>query len=231
MTKQPKKRTGELGPTKIAKRPDGSHTAEIISARLSPRKEEVESLFATKFVEQFNQLMPLGAGCTISGLKQNGTGDLDFRITCSVADYLELAELNPQSQEFGRSSLRSGKFNIHTYARWIWLKLIKKKQRTYGADTAGRTILLLYSTHWQFLPTDKVPECLTSTLSIEGCQFSGVFLVKTNTTDLTVIDKVWPHWGSPPRAPKEYAGFTGTNLAPGNFTWRLDNSPNPPDEP
>jgi hypothetical protein len=231
MTKHPNKRTGELGVTKVTAQADGNQTAEVISAALPPNKEHLELLFATKFVEQFNAEKPLGVDCAISSLEQNDTSDLDFKIACSLADYLELAELNPQSEAFGRAALRTGKFNIYTYARWIWLKLIKAKQRSYGAQTAGRTILLLYCTHWQFFPTDKVPECLISTLTLEGCQFASVFIMQTNTTDLTIIKKIWPYEGPQPRRPREYTGFTGTNLPPGQTKWKIDGSQLPPDEP
>jgi hypothetical protein len=231
MTKRHKKRIGELGITKVTGHAGGNQTAEIISAPLPSNKEQLECLFATKFIEQFNTEKPLGVNCTIAAPKQNDTGDLDFRIDCSLADYLELAELNPQSEAFGREALRTGRFNIYTYARWIWLKLIKAKQRSYGAQTAGRTILLLYSTHWQFFPTDKVPECLISTLALEGCQFASIFILQTNTVDLTIIKKLWPYEGPRPRRPKDYAGFTGTNLPPGQTEWKIDGSRLLPEEP
>jgi len=231
VTKHPNKRTGELGVTKVTAQADGNQTAEVISAPLPPNKEHLELLFAQKFVEQFNAEKPLGVDCTIVSLSQNDTSDLDFNISCSLADYLELAELNPQSEAFGREALRTGKFNIYTYARWIWLKLIKAKQRSYGAQTAGRTILLLYCTHWQFLPTDKVPECLISTLTLEGCQFASVFIMQTNTTDLTVTRKIWPYEGPKPRRPKDYSGFIGINFPPGRTNWKIDVFQSPPEEP
>jgi hypothetical protein len=189
MTKSPRKTPGELGVTHLSLAEDGMQTATLVPSNLSTNKEELELLFASKFVERFNAERLLGAEVDITALRQNDTTDLDFTITCSAADYLELAELNRRSEEFGREALRTGRFNVYTYARWVWLKLIKSKQKAYGSRTAGRAFLLLYSTHWQFLPTDRVYQCLASVLTHEACTFAGVFVMKTNTTDLTVIDK------------------------------------------
>ncbi|HYM98377.1 MAG TPA: hypothetical protein VET25_01440, partial [Aestuariivirgaceae bacterium] len=92
--------------------PEGQ-VAELIPTVLPDDKEGLEEFFAKRFIEQFNHTLPLGAGVCIENPKQNDTSDLDFSITCPAADYLELAELSPQSEAFGRSALRDGRLNAY----------------------------------------------------------------------------------------------------------------------
>jgi hypothetical protein len=212
--KPPRKSSGELGVTKVTGQADGTVSAEIIHAHLPSDKEGLERVFAAKFVEWFNATRPHGPSVAINDLRQNDTSDLDFSVSSSIADYLELAEINPRSEAFGRNTLRTGRYNVYTFARWVWLKLIKKKQNSYDRATTPRTILLLYSTYWQFQYSDRTIECLRAITRLEGCSFAAVYLLKTNTTDLMVVDVVHPG-APPPERPKQFAGFTVTNLPPG----------------
>jgi hypothetical protein len=109
-------------------------------------KEGLERYFAERFVEQFNVDRLLGPDVVISNVTQNGTADLDFSISSAVADYLELAELNPRSEAFGRAALRTGKLNVYQYARWVFFRVIQSKAKKYG-NVASRTVLLLFVTH------------------------------------------------------------------------------------
>src|SRR5258708_4592239 len=197
MPSAPRKTSGEIGTTKITVTPNDS-TAEIVHTELPIEKEGLENFFASRFVTAFNETLPLGPH-QITGLKQNDTGDLDFDISCRVADYMELAELNPRSEAFGRSALRDGKLNVYHYAKWIFHRLIKKKSISYGSVVAGRTILLLYATHWQFLPSERVTECIRSHIQVHGCEFAAVFLLMTDGNDLRVLAPAHPFTG--PRLP------------------------------
>jgi len=101
--------------------------AKIVHAELPYDKERLERFFASAFVKVFNEQRLLGDQISISNLRQNNTHDLDFAISCPVAYYLELAELNPQSEFFGRTAYRTGGLNVYDFARWIWFRLIEKK--------------------------------------------------------------------------------------------------------
>lgn len=218
--KRPRKNTGEIGVTKITQAADRLD-AEVIPVSLPSDKEGLERFFAVRFVDQFNVARPLGPQTAISGLIQNDTSDLDFAIECQIADYLELAELNPMSQPFGRAAYKTGKINVYDYARWVFFRVISKKARNYGV-TAGRTILLLYVTHWQFYPSDRTIECLNSMVSYNGCAFAAVFVMLTNGSDLRILRPVHPYAGPTLPAPSKYAGFTLTNLEPGRHSWQVD---------
>ena len=220
MIKGPKKSTGEIGATKITQTAEGPR-AEIIPTTLPSDKEGLEKFFAERFVEQFNADRPLGPRTAILDLVQNDTSDLDFSIKSPDADYLELAELNPRSQRFGRAAYRTGKINVYEYAHWIFFRVIRKKARSYGV-TAGRTILLLYVTHWQFYPNERIIECLNSLVRQNGCDFAAVFAMLTNGSDLRILKPVHPYLGPSLPAPSKYSGFTFTNLEPGHCSWRID---------
>jgi hypothetical protein len=220
MPKGPRKTTGEIGSTIITQTERGM-TAELNSVMLPADKEGLERYFAERFVEQFNADRPLGPDVLISNLTQNGTADLDFSVSSSFADYLELAELNPQSEAFGRAALRTGKLNVYEYAKWIFFRVIKSKARKYG-EVASRTVLLLFVTHWQFYPSDRVIECLNSLVVHNGCTFAAVFVLMTNGSDLRLLKPVHPYSGPHPRRPRDYEGFTLTNLPPGHHSWALE---------
>ena len=132
----------------------------------------------------------------------------------------QLAELNPRSEAFGRAAYITGKLNVYEYARWIFFRVIKKKSRGYGV-TAKRTILLLYVTHWQFYPSDRIVECLNSLARQNGCDFAAVFAMMTNGSDLRVLKPVHPYLGPSLPAPSSYSGFTLTNLEPGHHSWAI----------
>ena len=217
-----KKSTGEIGPTLITVAGDGAQTAEVISTILPFDKEELERFFADRFIISFNDLKPLGPEIRIEDAKQLDTSDLDFKLKCAAADYLELAELNPRSEEFGRAAFRTGKLNVYPYARWIYMRVVRKKMLAYGPQLSGRLMLLLYTTHWQFLPNAGVYDCLRSLVKRHGCTFAAVFFLVTDGNDLRFIEQLHPHFGTVPHKPAEYKGRTLTNLAPGQANWTVN---------
>lgn len=220
MSKPPTKTSGEIGTTIVTETPEGA-TAELVHTELPIDKEGLEHFFGSRFVTTFNETRPLGPNVEITGLQQNDTSDLDFKITCDAADYMELAELNPRSEAFGRSALRNGKLNVYDYAKWIFNRLIKKKARSYGSALANRTILLLYATHWQFLPSERVVECIRSYIQIHSCDFAAVFVLMTDGRDLRVLTPAHPFNGLKLPKPSDYAGFNYWNLPPGQSSWTI----------
>jgi hypothetical protein len=211
----PKKSTGEIGVTRITQTSKGT-AAELIHTELPANKEDLERYFAERFKERFNADYPMGPDNVIASLTQNDTSDLDFKIDCPLAGYLEVAELNPRSEAFGRAAYRTGTYNSYHYAHWIYFRIIKKKQRAYGA-IAKKTLLLLYVTHWQFLPGQRLCECLQSFCLNEGCEFAAVFIFLTDGNNLQVNKKIHPYIGPSLHMPGAYKGFTCTNGAPGNY--------------
>ncbi len=219
MDKRPKKSTGEVGTTRITTTDQGMR-AEIIPTQLPGDKEGVESFFAERFVNQFNIERPLGPDVDITALYQNNTSDLDFRISCPIASYLELKELNPRSEPFGRAAYGTGEIPVYEYASWIYSKLILKSARTYG-ETARNIILLLYPTHWQFFVTGDILRCLKSFVCHNECSFSAVFILRTNGSDIQTLEKLHPHSGPPLPKPDTYSQIMQWNLEPGRNRWPI----------
>ncbi len=216
----PEKSTGEIGATLITSGLDGDE-ARVIHVELPTNKEELEAYFASRFMEEFNRALLMGPGCTIASIKQNDTTDLDFQIECTGAKYLELAELNPRSEEFGRAAYRTGRLSVYDYARWIFFRIMRKKGKAYG-KVAGETFLLLYSTHWQFLPSERVAECARSHVQTHGCAFAGVFMLLTNGSDLMRIEKLHPIGSERLPKPTAFEPFKLFNLEPGKTKWEID---------
>jgi hypothetical protein len=217
---KPKKASGELGLTKISgssERP----IAEYLHVELPSDKEELESYFAAPFVRAFNESRPLGHDVLIEAITQNDTSDLDFNVVCPAADYLELGELNPRSETFGRKAFQTGHFNTHEYAHWIYSKIINEKQRSYGS-TSCRSFLLLYSTHWQFLTSQNVVACLRSWCVRGGVNFSGVFIMDMIGGTEPMITTIYPYSGPPLPPPKAFKKLQYWNLPPGNSSWSIN---------
>lgn len=183
-------------------------------------KGGLEEWFAKQFVIAFNQAQPLGPSVNVSELVKNEVDDFDFSIRCEIADSLELAELNPSSEGFGRVALRTGKLNVHEYARWIFLRICKKKEKRYGAS-AARVFVLLYSTYWQFLPSKSVMDCLRSIFVREKSLFAGIFVLLTNG-DLRHVELIHPYAGGDVGSPSQYKHINLTNLRPGQSSWTLE---------
>lgn len=219
---KPRKASGQLGPTRISTSPQGS-VAEYQHVELPTDKEALEAYFALPFVRAFNDIKPLGDDVSIDAVTQNDTSDLDFKIVCKAADYLELAELNPRSEPFGRKAFTTGSLNTHDYAHWIYSKIINKKQKAYGA-TAHRTLLLLYSTHWQFLPGDSLIACVKSWCARGGVDFAGVFILNMIAGNHPIVETILPNLGPPPPPPNAFKKLRYWNLPPGNASWSIDTS-------
>jgi hypothetical protein len=162
---------------KISLGPQGA-TIEQLGTPLPSNKEDLERFFAERFVTAFNRDHPM-PGVEIKNLQQQDTSDLDFRIDCARAKYLELAELTPLSTVFGRKALGNGRLGTLEYATWIYENVIRAKFTKYGDDVSSSTILLLYPTHGQFRASDSLVECLRSICFWRSSKFAAVYLFMT----------------------------------------------------
>lgn len=205
MKKKSRKPSGELGGVTISK-DAGTTQVHRHHVALPQSKEELELLFASQFVAKFNQTKPLDGEHEISNLKQNAENDLDFTIDYAGVRYLELAELNPRSEAFGRRGHETGMTNIYEFARWTYEDVIQSKAKKYGADVAGSTFLLLYTTHWQFGPVNKsYIESLQAFCQSSGCTFAAVYTCDSDGDKLYAFDQIHPTTHSDLPEPKSFA--------------------------
>lgn len=214
----PTKPTGEISITRVTATNEGQ-VAELISSNLPTNKEALEQTFATLFVDAYNagnlQRGTVSPGSSITIVSQNDTTDLDFSIQSDLGDYLELAEVAPLSESFGRAALRTGKFHVLEMARWIYRSLIQRKFIKYGDELAGRTLLLLYITNWQFLISDRTIECIASLCRTNGCKFAGVYIYQGSAGHLNLVSKVFPWDEGALPSPKAFRDFKLANGRPG----------------
>lgn len=208
---------GEIGSTILTALPDGQQLAQILPSAFPTDKEELENRFASLFVDAHNS-DPRRLGSPLGTPVRNVEHDLDFVLHGPDGGYLELGEICPLSEPFGRSTARYGRYDVFEYCRWIWLKIIDAKQRKYG-QLAARVRLLLYATHWQFLPSNRTIQCLQSMCATYGCHFLEVYVLLTNGSDLAIPMQVHPApAGLKLPRPKDFH-FTITNLPPGQAEW------------
>lgn len=181
-----------------------------LSAPLPTDKEQLEAFFADGFVTAFNSQEILGEGIRITSHAQMGTEDLDYRIVCPKADYLELAETTPLSEPWGRTALQSGVIDVYQMGGWIWQAIIKKKSERYG-EVSRKTFLLLYSTHPSLLAGQSVIDLLRSTMQHKGCHFAGVFYVSMLGGDTPYVETIAP-WSKRMPTPRHFKGLRMQNL-------------------
>ncbi|TAV81577.1 hypothetical protein [Rhizobium leguminosarum] len=208
--KMAKRKSGEIGFSRVSISEDGVGAYQYESTKLPDLKEPLEAYFADRFLEVFNRTLPLGSDATIVVKQQNDTSTLDYDIESSVADFLELAEMTPLSQIWGRETFKTGHCDYYEFSKWVWHSIITEKSRKYGA-VSKRTILLLYATHWQFNASPPMIELMRSTLRKNGCPFAAVFYVDVlDDASPAILDSIYPYKGELP-PPRVHKGNTQHN--------------------
>jgi hypothetical protein len=186
--------TGDTGITKISVDPSGAVIFKKISADIPKQKEEAEMYFAERFISFFNKNNCID-GVRISDFSQNNSDDIDFKITCEIANYLELAETTPLNTDFGKKGFEDGKFCSIEYGDWIFNSIIKKKSNKYGL-LSNNIILLIYQTHEKFQLSQFLIEYLCSLCSHNIHNFKAIFIFMTTGGSreeaLEITEKIWP---------------------------------------
>lgn len=210
MTKKP---SGTIGSTKFSFDGKGSVEVSPPVPNLPSSKEELEALFAEKFVMAYNKRLPFGPGTEIASFEQLDTSDLDFKVKCSIASYLELAEVLPFGTEVWRRAKGSGEIEVYALSKWIFENIVKRKAKKYGA-LAAEIILLIYVTHRELAFGELLKECLRSFFLHEGGWFRAIFTVHTDGEDRADLDVLHPTFGERPATPRHYLEKYYYYLAP-----------------
>lgn len=205
-----KRNAGDLGAYRITATEDGA-TIEHLSSPLPTNKEVLEAVFAEGFIKAYGEQKLFDGKAPIEAHEQQNTGDLDYRIKCERADYLELAEVTPLSEDWGREALQSGVLDIYKFGYWIWQNIIVAKASKYGETTSHRTFLLLYSTHPQLMASQNVIALLRSTLQRKGCPFAAVFYCMLIGGDSPFVEVLAP-WTERMPPPRKFKGLKLQNL-------------------
>jgi hypothetical protein len=172
-----RKPTGITGPVRLTAGPAGSGTVEFQQLQFPADKAATEKMVAEGFVSAIGA-MPANSGqaLKITDLVQNGENDFDFSLTIEgVASYLELVEAAPLTGPYEKAP---DKYSVYDFAQQVLAKIGDKAAR-YPKGGGGKPLyLLVYVTHWAFLFSDSVIQCLRYWLASLPSPFAGVFLYK-----------------------------------------------------
>ncbi|MBY5841417.1 hypothetical protein J3P71_03950 [Rhizobium leguminosarum] len=214
-----KRKSGDMGFGRVTVTPEEAKF-EYASTKLPEVKEPLEAFYGDRFIAKFNEQRPLGDGVQIIVKKQNDTSDLDYEIDCQIADYLELAELTPLSEPWGRETFKTGSANIYEFGKWAWQSVIDAKAKKYG-DISRQTILLLYATHWQFMANEGLLDLLRSTLQKQGNPFAAVAYIMVIGETESFISMIAPY-GKRMRTPQHFRGQIQHNIDIATSTLKKD---------
>lgn len=168
-----RKPTGDTGPVRMSMGPQGG-TAEFQRLAFPTQKEDIEALIARGFLRAAEPLLPF----RVLSHSQNKQDDFDFDVaTSSGQKHLELAEvafLNSQPASYGAAP---PSYKPYDFAQDV-LQLILRKSAHYGGRPPLGLHLLLYVTHWTFIPSESTISLLRfwtvkNTHGFEGIHWYG----------------------------------------------------------
>jgi hypothetical protein len=152
MKKKSRKPTGTIGAIQMGRNAAGENFASFDSQSLSKDKEVVEGSIVKAFFHAMSTLIA-ERPFLLSDPVQNEESSLDFTVTTPTgpAD-LELVEVVPERYEKA-----SAMFKPYDLATFI-LGRIRGKSSHYGMKRDK--YLLVYVTHWAFIPCDNTFKCV-----------------------------------------------------------------------
>jgi hypothetical protein len=119
---------------------------------------------------------------------QNAENDFDFTLeTTSGRQYLDLVEVVLAGGYEGASNA----IEVGSFADQLWA-LVKKKSQKYGVPRRHRVHLLLYSTHWKFLPSDSVIDLLSLYCARKIHSFISIAIVVPIDHNTAQLWRVFP---------------------------------------
>jgi hypothetical protein len=193
--RKPKKPTGDAGPVLISFGPHEVR-AEFQQLAFPPQKEEIEALIIRGFVRAAESLLPFRVhACT-----PNKQDDFDFDLATSAGpksvDLAEVAFLNNQEPSYKTAP---ASYRPYDFAQSI-LDLILRKSAHYGQHPATGLHLLLYITHWAFIPSESTL-CLLRFWTFKRAHgFEGVYWYAPITAEEGIPFLIYPtpseQWGT-----------------------------------
>lgn len=221
MKKKRKKPTGETLVTHVAAGPDGV-MLKCSVLKYPEVKEDVERFIAEKFLATCAAKGHLPY--TVSELRQNVQDDLDFTLATATGDrYLELMELAPFHGVKGGFSQAPARYSPFGVAREIVDKLLSKSAR-YVAVPNKPIDVLVYVTHWAFVPSEVCVALMQYWLCLSSHRFCYVFLYCPITEHDGIHYRLFPtpmeHWHG--FDPLEYRESVVQCLSPAG--WRIGDS-------
>jgi hypothetical protein len=180
-----KKPIGQSGPVRVSHDVDGTTTIEWQKIEYPPEKKDQELAVATSFVSALNATQ--ASEWSLTPLKED---DFDFELNkAGGGRYLELQEVVIPGKKRGppyakgEQVIQPGKF-----AKTI-LSAITSKAIKYPSTLSRPLDLLIYTTHWRFVPNRSVLQLVSDGLHKSSHPFANVyFFNRLNETESQTVN-------------------------------------------
>lgn len=164
------KPTGNIGPNKVFLE-NGNYKLSWDKVIFPTVKEDIELYYCQKFAEQI-----IKAGGEIYAIKQNEENHFDFTLELPGGKvYMDLAEVIITDYKGNPYSTEQIKISYSEYLDST-LNIVIKKSKNYQSKSTTPIYLLLYCTHWRFIPNDEIIYLLQYYLINKKSCFENIFL-------------------------------------------------------
>lgn len=195
MSDQRSKPTGHTGPFEV-EYDDNRLQVRWKTVPFPRTKEDVENFVVRGFLRQCaaEGILPDGLQAT-----QNETDDFDFQIVCDDRRrYLELMELAPLENFAGGYASAAGAYKPYELARTTVNKVLRKSSRYAGVARESSVLLLLYLTHWTFIPNDTTIALMQYWCCMESHCFEAIYFYRPIDESAGNLSTIHPtprqHW-------------------------------------
>ncbi len=188
-----RKPSGRTGPFEVQY--DGAASLDLKWNRIPfpETKEEIEACVVQGFLGT-----AIWQGILSRGVRaaQNPTDDFDF---CLDGDgscrYLELMEVAPLDGPYASAA---GSYRPYEMAREIVDNIHKKSERYAGVARCEKISLLLYLTHWAFVPNGTTIALMQYGCSEEPHSFEAIYYYRPSNAHAGMLSEIYPtpkdHW-------------------------------------
>lgn len=166
------KPTGKIGATQVSTATGQVAEVTFDHIQFPTEKSAVERHVAESFIASYAQFSGDDQFLREPQLNQENDFDLTVESNGSPA-YLELMELRPAKGRY--TDEQQIKLDVGKYVDWV-LTEIRRKSSKYPRNLRQPLFLLLYVTHWAYLPSQSVIRLLQVELIKYRWVFNAIFL-------------------------------------------------------
>ena len=211
--RKPSKPTGESGPVFMSAGPQGA-AAQFQQLAFPTAKEEIAALVVHGFVKAAESILPF----RVESYGLNKQDDFDFDVnTTAGPKSLELVEVAFLEKAGGSYTNVPSSYKPYEFAQAI-LGVILKKSRHYGGRPPAGLHLLLYITHWAFIPSMSTLALLQHWTATRTHGFEGIHWYAPITRDDGIAFPVFPVAVPAKFDPEAFRGAVVQNLDPKAWT-------------
>ncbi|WP_338317553.1 hypothetical protein, partial [Bradyrhizobium ottawaense] len=178
-------------------------------------KEEIEKFVFGRYAKAMND-----RGTILATIVQNDQNHFDFTVTLPDGSkhYIDLVEFVLHAR-CGSPYMEAGGLISHKEAAEQLLETIRKKSDRYGKPGNTPIDLLVYTTHYRFLPSEPAVRLVQHSLQASPPMMSSVQFLSFRDQDLVRPRMLYPVIGDPleGHAPESFQDLKYMNFDPANF--------------